>query len=637
MTQNMSSYIKKMFSDIVIVGGKGGVGKTTVASAIALQTANDGKKTLLFSIDPSHSLSDIFGQEIGDQIKNIHGTKNLYAQEIDSKKQLDDLKKKYRSSVSSVWSKIKKGVILPFDSEIVKNASDLAPPGLDDVLSLSKLLKILDDDSFEKIVIDTAAGLHAIRLLQMPEIMNQWSKQILVTMKNGGIYVDEFHNLVKAVMDDAERLRELFANKLKTEFLLVTIPEKMSIAVTNEMKKQLDVLNIECNSVIVNHSRLQTTECNFCNTKYSNVDEKIRMINGFESENIFSVFHMNAVNRQRLENLQFSIFEKNNELFSRPVTFEPNCYETKITIYDKTELIIFGGKGGCGKTTCSASVGLHESKNGKNVLIISTDPQKSLSDIFEQKIGNEISKIKNMDNLSVIEIDAKKSLDEFRKKYQKIIMRIISDATYLPERDLDKFIEFTLPGMDEVMALIEVTKIIKTGNYDLIILDTAPTGHTLKLLNLPQQMQRWVDLLYKMRTKNRYIIKNLVGRNFKDDEDIFLETFSENLSKIHSKILEKSTKLVLVTRPDELSFNETVKFYDEITSKKINCDTIICNGILNHNYKCGFCADEKNHQQKIISKLNEKFQENILVQVPLFPYEINGLKNLEEFKKCLCK
>ncbi len=640
-SENLVEILTLDSSKIILFGGKGGVGKTTVAASSGIFTANQGKKTLVFSIDPAHSLSDCFEQQIGEEITQVNGIDNLFAIEVNPPKHLELLKKRYQSVFSKVWMRLQRGVKLPFDTNIIKNADELTPPGLDEILALSTILDVIKKENFEIILIDTAAGFHTIRLLQLPNLMYEWSKQLLLTMRQGGISVDEFQSLVEDIMYKSKKLNDLFFDKSQTSFVIISISEKMGINVTNEMKKDLDNMGISCNNVVVNFIQKYNASCDFCNSKRNEQLGNIKFLNNSFSENqIFLLpFLDRSIKGKKLLKLIVSNFTKyktqklpklKNDLFL------PNKHTPAFTIPDDTNLLLFGGKGGCGKTTCAATVGLNLSKKGKKVLIISTDPQKSLSDTFEQKIGNVITKIDNFDNLHVLEVDSKQVLDEFKIQHKKTILSIISEATYLEEENLEKVLDLTLSGLDEVMALIKLITIIKKHEYDIIILDTAPTGHTLKLLQLPNMMKRCADLLHKMRQKSRYIIRSLIGRGMKDVEDVFLENISMDILKIYKTLHEKTTQFVIVTKIDDLAIAETKRLSNSLKKAKICSNTIICNGLFAQDHQCTFCNNEKAQQLIDLKKLQEHYENPTLITVPLFPFEIIGIDKLCQFEKYLC-
>ncbi|MBU4143098.1 ArsA family ATPase, partial [Patescibacteria group bacterium] len=152
-------------------------------------------------------------------------------------------------------------------------------------------------------------------------------------------------------------------------------------------------------------------------------------------------------------------------------------------------LLLFGGKGGVGKTTAAAAMALELAlrHSERSLLLISTDPAHSLRDSF--------SGAKPPPNLKVLELDAQAYLHDFQEKNRQRLMEIASRGTFLDEEDINRFMELSLPGMDELMAFLEISRWVKEGAYDGIIMDTAPTGHTLRLMEMPDMIRKWLEAL----------------------------------------------------------------------------------------------------------------------------------------------
>src|SRR3989304_1400360 len=147
-------------------------------------------------------------------------------------------------------------------------------------------------------------------------------------------------------------------------------------------------------------------------------------------------------------------------------------------------LIMIGGKGGVGQTTCSSAIALHFSLLGKRTLIISSDPPPSLSDIFEMEIGDRETPIKNTKDLYGIEISSDVVLKKWKEQFGPEIYEVISSFTSL---DYD-FVDYIggAPGIEEEYMLSYILELVEGAQYDLVVWDTAPAGHTLRLLHLPQ-------------------------------------------------------------------------------------------------------------------------------------------------------
>ncbi len=180
-------------------------------------------------------------------------------------------------------------------------------------------------------------------------------------------------------------------------------------------------------------------------------------------------------------------------------------------------LLLFGGKGGVGKTTCAAAAALYLAGRfpQRTFLLVSIDPAHSLRD----SLGGTVS----LANLCCLEMDQRASLAKFKHAHADQLKEIALRGTFLDEEDVNQLMELSIPGFDELMAFTEIAEFLETQAYSCIIVDTAPTGHTLRLLELPELMHCWFQALDAMLAKRRYMVELYRGRYQRDDIDLFLE------------------------------------------------------------------------------------------------------------------
>jgi len=154
-------------------------------------------------------------------------------------------------------------------------------------------------------------------------------------------------------------------------------------------------------------------------------------------------------------------------------------------------LLLFGGKGGVGKTTCAAAaLYLARKHPARSFLLVSTDPAHSLADCFA---GDP-----PLENLVLREIDPQESLACFKAQHEEHLCTIALRGTFLDQADVSQFLDLSMPGLDEMMALLDIVAWVKEERYACIVVDTAPAGHTLKLLGLPALMRQWLAALDAM-------------------------------------------------------------------------------------------------------------------------------------------
>jgi len=299
------------------------------------------------------------------------------------------------------------------------------------------------------------------------------------------------------------------------------------------------------------------------------------------------------------------------------------------------KLIFFGGKGGVGKTTCAASAGLYLSETFKT-LIISVDPAHSLSDSVGQKIGDGIADIRSVRNLSAIEISAKKAFSAFKVRYEREIKTIIDTSTYLDQEDSESVFALTIPGIDEVMGLKTIADLIEDGGFDKFIVDTAPTGHVLRLLTLPDMLDDWIKVMAKMRWKYRYVATIFGGKYRPDEGDDFLVEMKKTVTRIHNFFKDsKRCEFIVVTIPEDMAVQETERMIGNLNGYGIQVKQLVINNVVPQNNHCEFCREKLEWQEVYIDYLRKHMGNIRITTTPLHAREVKGIDALGSFKELL--
>lgn len=307
------------------------------------------------------------------------------------------------------------------------------------------------------------------------------------------------------------------------------------------------------------------------------------------------------------------------------------------------KLILFGGKGGVGKTTCASTAGLYLAKDFKT-LLISTDPAHSLADSLGQEIGSEIRPVRGIKNLSALEVSAEKALSQFKIKHQEQIRKILDTSTYLDQEDIDSIFNLPIPGIDEVMGFKTIVDTIDEAKFDKYIVDTAPTGHALRLLTLPQLLDDWIKVMAKMRWKYRYMVETFSGKYNPDQGDDFLVEMKKTVKRIESLLRDSnSCEFIAVTIPEEMAILETERLVNSLNKYEIKVKQLVINNVLSLEQKfgwrgkgtnCEFCRQRSQAQQEYIQRIKRKFSHLKMTVMPLQPQEVKGVEslgNLQEF------
>ena len=300
------------------------------------------------------------------------------------------------------------------------------------------------------------------------------------------------------------------------------------------------------------------------------------------------------------------------------------------------KFIMFGGKGGSGKTTSAAATSLHLHKLNpkKRILIMSTDPAHSLGDCFDLEIGNKITPI--VENVWGLEIDACQLYKQYMDRHGEVITKIADRGTLFDREDIESFITQTLPGLDELMAIIQIANFLRVGEYDLIILDTAPTGHTMVMLSLPEQMDKYLDILDLMMDKYRYMMRAIVRRYKRDECDEYIDSQREDMRRVKAILANpKQTEFVPVTIPELMSIAEIERAIKSLKELSVPIKSIIINRTPGENETCPFCSARWQKGKEYMQEIEQKFSSYELIKMPLFPREIRGIENLTEYAQIL--
>jgi arsenite-transporting ATPase len=248
---------------LLLFGGKGGVGKTTCAAAAALAiAAATAGQVLLLSTDPAHSLGDVLAQRIGDRSRRIRGgPANLRAREIDASRELDRVRVRYAQSIDALFDRLAGGgrsgavhVDASHDREAMHGLIDLAPPGIDELVAIIDVVERIHDDRVQTLVIDTAPTGHALRLLEMPQLVHEWIKALMsILLKYQPVAgLDDFAPALVALSRGLGRLRALLADGATTSFIVVTRGAALPREETRDLIGQLTRMNVHVPTVLIN-------------------------------------------------------------------------------------------------------------------------------------------------------------------------------------------------------------------------------------------------------------------------------------------------------------------------------------------------------------------------------------------------
>lgn len=301
------------------------------------------------------------------------------------------------------------------------------------------------------------------------------------------------------------------------------------------------------------------------------------------------------------------------------------------------KIIFVGGKGGVGKSTSSAAIALRAAQSGYKTLLISTDPAHNIGHIFEKKVGGNTTKIAN--NLYAIEIDPEKETAQYIKSVKENIKGVVQPKMMEEvHRQLDT--ARASPGADEAALFDKLISIIlkESMHFDKLIFDTAPTGHTIRLLSLPELMGIWIQGLLEKRYKTKENYSRLLHDGEPVDDPIFdvLQVRQQRFAKAREIMLDmEQTSFIFVLNPEQLPIIETKNAIDMLDKHHLHVKTLIVNRVLPDHDEGEFFKQRKKHEQKYIDKINKEFQDKQLIFVPFFSHDIINIQQLEKFSQYL--
>jgi arsenite-transporting ATPase len=302
----------------------------------------------------------------------------------------------------------------------------------------------------------------------------------------------------------------------------------------------------------------------------------------------------------------------------------------------KKRILFFGGKGGVGKTTCASAMALARAKEGKRVLLVSTDPAHSTSDIFEKPFSREEREI--YPGLTGIEIDADFEARRYIDGVKKQIAKLFS-SSILKEAERQIELASTMPGVEEVALFDRMGELMVThmDSYDLVVFDTAPTGHTMRLLRMPELMASWIEALSRRRRNLMKFGQNIEQAGSEPDPILAtLERRKEKLEGVRARFMQHNfTGFVLVLVPERLPIEESARTAESLRDANVNVCGILVNRVLPDDLEGDFYLARRRQEQTYREEIRRRFAGYPLMWIPQFETDVYGLKNLERISEML--
>lgn len=494
--------------------GKGGVGKTSVACATAVNLADAGKKVLLISTDPASNLQDVFSTELTNKGVTIEGVPGLTVANLDPVRAAAE----YRESVIAPYrGKLPESVLTSMEEQLSGSCTV-------EIAAFNEFSNFITDDStareYDNIIFDTAPTGHTLRMLQLP---SAWS-DFISESTHGASCLGQLSGL-EDKKEVYKKTVEILANGNLTTLILVSRPESAPLKEAARASKELSDIGVN-NQILIINGVLPGYDDDVSKAFYHKQQKALTSIpKRLKSLTTYQV-PLRAYNITGMDPVR-SLLTKDNfiprtERLLTPET--PKLNDVIDDLYNSGKKVIFTmGKGGVGKTTIAASIAMGLNKRGRKVHLATTDPAAHLKFVMDENT-----------NIAMSQIDEQEEL----KRYQA---EVLTKARKTLSEDDIAYIEEDLrsPCTQEIAVFRAFAEIVEKADNEVVVIDTAPTGHTLLLLDSTQSYHKEVK-----RTQGDIpeSVKNLLPRLRSDETEVIIVTLAETTPVYEALRLEEDLK-----------------------------------------------------------------------------------------------
>lgn len=478
--------------------GKGGVGKTSTACATAVALADEGKKVLLISTDPASNLQDVFETELDGKAKPIKGVDNLEVINLDPLEAAHNYKE---SVVAPFRGKLPDSVIESMEEQL-SGSCTVEIAAFNEFSNFITNSKINTD--YNHIIFDTAPTGHTLRMLQLP---SAWT-DFISESTHGASCLGQLSGL-ESKKETYKKAVENLSDKSLTTLVLVTRPDKTPLNEVARASKELSEIGIK-NQILVINGILENYDDDLSESIFNKqklaLENMPDMLTEFDTYTI-ALRSYNITGIDSIRNLL-----KKDQINEQKVEVEGKLFNLDDVVSDlvknNRKVIFTMGKGGVGKTTIASSVALKLSKLGKKVHLATTDPADHIKFMIDSSSG-----------ISMSHIDEKEEL----KKYQD---EILENARKTMSEDDVAYIEEDLrsPCTQEIAVFRAFAELVEKADDEIVVIDTAPTGHTLLLLDSTLSYHQEVQ-----RTQGQIpeSVKNLLPRLRGEETEVLIVSLAE--------------------------------------------------------------------------------------------------------------
>lgn len=281
-----------------------------------------------------------------------------------------------------------------------------------------------------------------------------------------------------------------------------------------------------------------------------------------------------------------------------------------------------------GKTTCAGAAALSRAERGHRVLLVSTDPAHSLGDLLGRPLGPAAREVPTRrGSLRAAELDADAALARFIRARRDQLARIFSRGTYLDDDDIERLLQLALPGVDELIGLLELTRLAQARAYDEVVVDTAPTGHTLRLLGMPATLVRIAEVLDDMQAKHRFLAESLGGRYRPDAADALVEEIAADGRRLAGLLRDPGRcAFSWILLPETLALEEAKDALAALGTAGLTVGQVIVNRVTPPpRGRCALCEGRVFTEAGVVRAARRAFPHHRLRLIPALEREPLGL------------
>jgi arsenite/tail-anchored protein-transporting ATPase len=605
-----------MKTQYMFFSGKGGVGKTSMACTHAARYADEGKRTLIVTTDPASNLADVFEQPIGHKITAIKGAPNLWAMEIDPDRSTQEYIDRAMAPIRAA-----------FPPQMIQVMEEqMSGPCTAEVAAFDRFtdfleLPVQNGTAYDVVIFDTAPTGHTLRLLELPA---EWSQLIANASQGNGQTCIGPAAAIQDAKQKYDRALATIRDVGQTNFVFVLHPEAIAIKETQRAIAELEKLNIHTHQLIVNgiippdekanplfaaRAEMQASYLEQISKELLLPTQRMFLlpveIKGLTSLRQVGKMFFDGDKRLPVESYQAERFQS---AIPGSTTFQTANLKPS-NGYRRT--LFFAGKGGVGKTVASCVTAVWLARQGYKTLLLTTDPAAHLGDVLGVPVGDEAAPVVGLPNLWAVKIDPKLAAEAYKT-------RILDDARQRgrPESAIQIMAEeLDSPCTEEMAAFDRFIDFASQSDWQVVIFDTAPTGHTLRLIELPMDWSQQID------------IKVFASVESSAADNVAKQRFGQVIEMMRDP--EQST-FAFIMYPESTPILEAYRAVQELRTVGIEPGLVVANQVIPADQATTpFVRARRAMQEQYLAEIAQRFPVP-LIQIPLLPQEVKGMDLLAE-------